>query len=259
MPAFQIDLNCDMGESYGQFKVGNDGGIFPYITSCNIACGFHGGDPLHIENTIKSALRHCVQIGAHPSYPDLAGFGRRKMKLEKTELKAILKYQISALKGMAESLGGQLKYMKPHGALYNAAAADETETRIIIEAMQEVDASLMLMGLAGSISEKISKEMSVPFIAEAFADRKYTADGQLMPRGREGAVIHDPALAAAQVLSIVLNKKVESDAGTDIPVNAQSICIHGDNPAAVSILQALEGAFEQNNIVKKSWPMSPAR
>ncbi len=242
-----------MGESYGQFKVGNDKTLFPYITSCNIACGFHGGDPMHIENTIKNAMQHGVQIGAHPSYPDLAGFGRRKMKLEKTELKAILKYQIAALKGMTESLGGQLKYVKPHGALYNAAATDALETMTIIEAMQEIDEALILMGLAGSTTEKIAEKVNVPFIAEAFADRQYTASGQLMSRTNEGSVIHDPALAEAQVLSIVLNKKVISDAGTDVPVNAQSICIHGDNPAAVSILQALEKAFDLNNIEKKSF------
>ena len=172
-PSFmQIDLNCDMGESFGNFKIGNDEAIFPFITSTNIACGFHGGDPFHIENTIKNALEHQVSIGAHPSYPDLQGFGRRKMILQKAELKAILKYQIGAIKSMTESLGGTLKYVKPHGALYNMAANDEAETIVIIESIQEIDSDLMLMGLAGSITEKVAKREKIPFVPEAFAEPK---------------------------------------------------------------------------------------
>jgi len=253
MTAFQIDLNCDMGESYGQFKIGNDDKIFPYITSCNVACGFHGGDPLHIETTIKKALEHGVKVGAHPSYPDLAGFGRRKMELPKAELKAVLKYQISALKGMTESLGGRLGYVKPHGALYNAAANSETDSLTIIEAVREVDSNLILMGLAGSTTEEVASQEQMPFVAEAFADRKYLADGKLMPRARAGSVLNDPALAAEQVLSIVQHHKVKSDTGVAVNISAQSICIHGDNAAAVIILQAIDRAFEQNDITKKSF------
>ena len=234
-----ININCDMGESYGHFKVGNDDAIFPYIDSCNIACGFHGGDPFHMEATIKKAIAHDVIIGAHPAYPDLAGFGRRKMQIPPKELKAILKYQIAAIKGMTESLGGQLAYVKPHGALYNTAASSREETTVIIDAIQSIDSQLSLMGLAGSVVEMMAKEQQIPFIAEAFADRKYTADGRLQSRQIEGAVIHDPQQSAAQVLSIIQKQQVVSASGTIVPIIAQSVCIHGDNPAAVVILKAI--------------------
>ncbi len=234
-----IDINCDMGESYGHFKVGNDDAIFPYIDSCNIACGFHGGDPLHIETTIKKAVAHGIRIGAHPAYPDLAGFGRRKMQLPANELKAILKYQIAALKGMTESLGGRLAYVKPHGALYNTAASSRSETEVIIEAIRSIDPQLALMGLASSVMETVAKEQQVPFIAEAFADRQYTADGRLQSRQVAGAVIYDPEQSAQQVLSIVKKQQVISTSNTIVPIIAQSVCIHGDNPAAVEMLKAI--------------------
>lgn len=238
-----IDLNCDMGESYGRFKVGNDEAIFPYVTSSNIACGFHGGDPLHIENTIKGAIAHGVRIGAHPAYPDLSGFGRRRMQLGRDELKAVVKYQIAALKGMTESLGGRLAYVKPHGALYNTAADDASEAFCIIQAIREIDPELALMGLAGSIMEETARREQIPFIAEAFADRRYESNGRLRSRSKEGAVIAAPEQAAGQVFSIARHKQVESYDGAIVPVDAQSVCIHGDNPSAISILQAVERIF----------------
>ena len=244
----QIDINCDMGESFGQYKIGNDDAIFPFITSSNIACGFHGGDPVHIEETIVNAVKHGVQIGAHPSYPDLAGFGRRYMQLEKKELKAVLKYQIAAVKGLVESHGGQLKYVKPHGALYNRAAKDEMEAHTIIEALREIDDTLVLMGLAGTAA--VSEKERVKFIAEAFADRKYEKDGSLMPRSKAGSVIHDPALATNQVLSIVMDKCVYAEDGTAVPVHAQSICIHGDNPNVVDILKKIDMELKNRGIEK---------
>lgn len=247
----RIDINCDMGESYGRFKVGNDDDVFPYITSCNIACGFHGGDPLHIERTIAGALKHDVQIGAHPSYPDLAGFGRRRMQLSREELKAIIKYQTAALKGMAESLGGRLAYVKPHGALYNTAADDESESSTIIRAIREIDPRLALMGLAGSTTERVAAREGVPFIAEAFADRKYGSNGRLMSRDKAGSVISDPQEAAAQVLSIILEQRVVSADGKSVPIRAQSICIHGDSPAAIDILRTLDRVLRERGIDKK--------
>ena len=245
-----IDINCDMGESYGHFRVGNDAAIFPYISSSNIACGFHGGDPYHIEKTIQLALEHKVRIGAHPGYPDLAGFGRRKMELPLAELKAIVKYQVSALKGMTESLGGSLAYVKPHGALYGTAAKDEAIALTIIEAIREIDESLAFMGLAGSIMEEKAKELDRPFIAEAFADRAYREDGKLMSRSLNGAVIHDADKAVKQVLDLVQKEAVVTADGPTINVKAHSICIHGDNPGAVTILQAIEAAFQKEGIVK---------
>ena len=255
MSILRIDINCDMGESYGRFKVGNDEEVFPYITSCNIACGFHGGDPLHIENTIQNAIRYGVQIGAHPSYPDLSGFGRRKMQMKRAELKACVKYQVAALKGLAESHGGRLAYVKPHGALYNTAADDESESRTIMEAIREIDPKLALMGLAGSITQKIASSEGIPFIAEAFADRKYEANGRLMSRAKAGSVLSSPAEAAQQVVSIALHNKVVSADGSSIPIYAQSICIHGDNPSAIRILKAIDEALKQQHILKKSFPL----
>lgn len=247
----QIDINCDMGESFGQYKIGNDETLMPFITSANIACGFHGGDPVHIEKTIKNAIKYNVQIGAHPSYPDLAGFGRRYMDVKMDELKSILKYQIAAIKGLAKSNGGKLKYVKPHGALYNQAAKDEGTTLAIINAIKEMDADLILMGLAGSITEEVAKGNNIKFIAEAFADRQYEPSGQLMSRAKEGAVIHDGAKAVEQVLSIVLNKCVHTIGREKVPINAQSICIHGDNQQAQNILEQIDIALKENQIEKK--------
>jgi len=249
----RIDINCDMGESYGNFTIGNDKAIFPYITSCNIACGFHGGDPLHIEKTIQGALAYAVQIGAHPSYPDLAGFGRRKMQIKSDELRAIIKYQVAALKGMVESLGGKLTYVKPHGALYNTAAHQTEEAWAIIKAVQEIDSELYLMGLAGSPIADLAQKLQVPFIAEAFADRKYMSDGKLRSRSKIGAVIETPLEAAQQVVDIVLRNRVETYEGETWSLRAQSICIHGDNPSAVAILESIDEQLALNKITKASF------
>lgn len=245
-----IDINCDMGESYGNFKVGNDETIFPHITSCNIACGFHGGDPITIDKTIIQAIKHGVRIGAHPSYPDLMGFGRRNMDLSAEELYALVRYQVSALKGMTESLGGQLSYVKPHGALYNTAANSIIVSKTILNAVRSIDKKIAVMGLAGSIMEQIARVKKISFIAEAFADRQYTDEGKLLSRREEGAVIHDPFKSAEQVISIVKDQRVISNTGNFIPIQAQSICIHGDNPSAVGILLQIENLMKQNGITR---------
>ncbi len=251
MPNTSIDINCDMGESYGNFEVGNDAALLPYISTCSIACGFHGGDPLHIEKTLKSALQYPVSIGAHPAYPDLQGFGRRYMQLSTEELTATVKYQVAALKGMTESLGGKISYVKPHGALYNTIAIQKEEAKAVINALQSIDSQLALMGLAGSKLEKWAKEMQIEFIAEAFIDRVYEADGSLRSRSKVGAVIHTPEIATAQVLSILQHQKVSTYIGEEIPLKAQSFCIHGDNPAALSILMHLEKELSTYQITKK--------
>lgn len=253
MNSAKIDINCDMGESFGNFTIGNDEKVFPYISSCNIACGFHGGDPWHIEQTIKGALTHGLQIGAHPSYPDLAGFGRRFMQVNPEELKAIVKYQVAALKGMTESLGGKLAYVKPHGALYNTAARQKAEALAIIGAIQDIDPTLILMGLAGSPIEVLAGEMDIPFVAEAFADRKYMRDGSLRSRTLDGAVIESPEEATAQVLSIVLEHGVQTYDGTSIPLKAQSICIHGDNRQVEALLQAIDAGLAKAGILKTAF------
>jgi len=250
----QIDLNCDMGESYGNYKIGNDDRVMPYITSCNVACGFHGGDPLQIEKTIKNALKYGLQIGAHPGFPDLQGFGRREMQIPSNELRAIIKYQIAAIKGITESLGGKLAYVKPHGALYNTAADDEQVAKSIAQAIVEIDGNLAFMGLAGSPQmQKAAEAVGIRFIAEAFADRRYMPNGRLQSRQIAGAVIHDAQQAAEQVLLLAKSQEVISSENTKIKVNAQSICIHGDNPKVGEILQTIGVLLRMNGIEKKAF------
>jgi UPF0271 protein len=236
-----MDINCDVGESYGHFKIGQDEALFPYINSCNIACGFHAGDPLTIQKTIEAALKHKLKIGAHPSYPDLVGFGRRKMTLSKEELIASILYQVGALKSMVESFGGRLNYVKPHGALYNTMAQNETEAFAVIEAIQLLDDNLALMGLANSPLEQWANQKGIRFIPEAFADRGYTINGQLMARNKEGALLIKPIDVLEQVTYIIKEKRVKTKEGF-LSIDAQSICIHGDNPRALDILKCLQKA-----------------
>lgn len=246
-----VDINCDMGESFGNFKVGNDEAIFPHITSCNIACGLHAGDPYHIEKTINLALEYKVQIGAHPGYPDLQGFGRRVLPMPLTELSSFIKYQVSALQGMVASAGGELKYVKPHGALYNEIASNKAVAETVHAAIKSIDPSLKVMGLAGSHVEEILKTMDMDYISEAFADRQYEANGKLRSRSLPNSVIQDATIAAKQVISITTENKAFSLDGDEIPLTAKSFCIHGDNPAAVDILRTIDSLLEVSNIVKK--------
>ncbi|MEO1436671.1 MAG: 5-oxoprolinase subunit PxpA [Bacteroidota bacterium] len=247
---YQIDLNCDMGESYGRFRVGNDQALMPFISSANIACGFHGGDPLQIEKTIRLAKTHGVRIGAHPAYPDLQGFGRRKMQIAEYELRAIIKYQIAALKGLCESEGINLEYVKPHGALYHAAMTNFKTAMALLNAIEEINPKLQVMGLSGSIVEAQAQELGIGFIAEGFADRRYEASGKLQSRKVPGALIIDPIEAVEQVLQIILAKQVPSVEGEQIDVRVDSVCIHGDNPAALQILERLGEALIRHNIQK---------
>jgi len=231
-----VDINCDMGESFGNYIIGNDEAIFPYIDSCNIACGVHAGDPYHIEKTIDLALENQTRIGAHPGYPDLQGFGRRVIPISQAELSSYIKYQVAALKGMVESKGGKLAYVKPHGALYNEIAKNEEVAKTVYSAIRSIDESLAIMGLAGSHVGRILAEMDIQYIPEAFADRQYEADGKLRNRSLAEAVIHDGAKAAQQVLTIANEGKTYSLDGSEVPIQAESFCIHGDNPAAIDIL-----------------------
>lgn len=246
-----VDINCDMGESYGNYSIGNDQAIFPHITSCNIACGMHAGDPYQIEKTIDLAIIHGVQMGAHPGYPDLQGFGRRVMLMPAHELSSFIKYQVAALKGLVEYKGHQLSYVKPHGALYNEIAKNEKVANTVVKAIKSIDPQLKIMGLAGSHVKTICDELNMHFIAEAFADRQYEANGQLRSRALEGAVLHDADRAAKQVLSIAIDKKTIGLQGEEVNIEAQSFCIHGDNPAAISILKKITEQLELNGISKK--------
>ncbi len=238
----QVDINCDLGESYGRFQIGNDDQVLPLVSSCNIACGMHGGDPLTIEKTIQRAIGLGKRIGAHPSYPDLVGFGRRSMQLPVAELKALLRYQIATLQGLCTLHGGVLTYVKPHGALYNTAAKAPGVGAAVIEVLQEFP-TLALMGLAGSSLQGQANQAGLPFLAEAFIDRAYTAGGHLVSRQQTGAVINDPEQAVDQMLSMLERGVIESIDGTMVPLQADSFCIHGDTPAAVPILTALHTAL----------------
>ena len=243
-----IDLNSDVGESYGNFAVGNDKALMPLLSSCNIACGFHGGDPLTIERTIGLALENQVHIGAHPSYPDLQGFGRRKMEMTDAEMSASLKYQIAVLLKLTELQGGKVYHVKPHGALYNAAAKDAHLSDLIIRTIQSFGTDIYFMGLAGSIMQERAVAAGIPFIAEAFADRKYTESGQLQSRKIEGSVITDPELALQQVEEIALNQRVLFSQKSSMPLEAQSFCIHGDNPSALAIAKRIREGLKSKSV-----------
>ena len=231
----KIDLNCDMGESYGNYTVGQDQLLMPYISSCNIACGFHGGDAYHIEKTIDQALEHGLRIGAHPSYPDLQGFGRRKMTIPHIELTSIIKYQVSALKGLVESKCGVLSYVKPHGALYNSIAQNRDEAAAVIEGIRAIDDTLMIMVLADVPIIQVAESMGISTIREGFADRRYEHNTQLQSRSIAGSVYHQPHVAIEQVRSLVQDQMITWADGSKHTLHVESICIHGDNPVALEI------------------------
>ena len=250
MNQLKIELNCDMGESYGRYRIGNDAAIMPYINSCNLACGYHAGDPLTIQKTIDLAIQHQVKIGAHPSYPDLSGFGRRSMQIPQEELTAMLLYQIGALKSMVELQGAALTYVKPHGALYNDAYQNKAVANAIFRAVQAFD--LPLMGLAASPIQQWATAANIPFIAEGFADRRYTQEGFLQARSTPGAVLQHPDEVAEQVLAFAMEQAIQTANNKSIVIPVQSICIHGDNPAALDILKCIHHIFNAKNLFFKT-------
>jgi UPF0271 protein len=222
-----IDLNCDLGEFYGIYDGNKDSRIMPYITSCNIACGFHSGDPVTILETIKLALKHDVAIGAHPSYPDLQGFGRRIMDLTSEELEACVLYQVSALKGMTESLGGTLHHVKPHGALYNHAAKDEATAIGVVKAIVQVQDDMTIYTQPDSVLEKVAVDAGLNIMNEVFADRRYEDDLSLRSRKLEGAVLHDKNEVLAQISDFIIGR-VKTHGGLELPLSAETICLHSD-------------------------------
>ncbi|MHC1704808.1 MAG: LamB/YcsF family protein [Tenuifilaceae bacterium] len=248
----EIDLNCDLGESYGAYKIGNDEAIMSFISSANIACGFHAGDPVTIEKTIRLAIRKNVGIGAHPGYPDLEGFGRRPMKLSSEELRASILYQVGAIKSMTEALGGELQHVKPHGALYNSASVDFDMALIIAQAVKDIDSSLILVGLSNSEMLRAAKEIGLAFASEVFADRAYDDNGTLISRSNSKAVLHDTDQVIKRVLRMINERVVETISGKIIPIQADTICIHGDNEMALSFAENLYSAFKSNGISLKS-------
>ncbi|WP_323872257.1 LamB/YcsF family protein [Xenorhabdus doucetiae] len=243
-----IDLNSDLGESFGQWRMGNDEAILGIVSSANVACGFHAGDPAGMLQTLKSAQKNSVAIGAHVSYPDRVGFGRRKMDIASHELTADVIYQIGALQGLAVAAGTRVSYVKPHGALYNTIANDEYQALAVIEGILAIDPNLMLVGLAGSNILKLAQGRGLKTIAEAFADRAYTSQGELVSRREAGAVLHDADLVAQRMLQLVTAGGLESIDGKFTPIQADSICVHGDSPGAVAMAKQVKTVLQQAGI-----------
>lgn len=240
-----MDLNCDIGESYGAWKMGADAEVMPWITSANIACGFHAGDFSTMQRTVALALQHNVAIGAHVSLPDLQGFGRRELRVTPDEAHAMTLYQIGALEAFARAAGTRVSHVKPHGALYNMAAKDTALADAIAAAVREFDRDLILVGLAGSELPKAGGAAGLRVAHEAFADRRYEADGSLTPRRETGAVIDDIDAAIAQAVRIATRGSVEARGGRTVVIRADTICVHGDRPDAAMFAQRLHDALAE--------------
>jgi UPF0271 protein len=238
-----IDLNCDMGESFGAWTMGDDAAVMPLITSANVAAGFHAGDPSTIRATVALAVEHGVAVGAHPSLPDLAGFGRRAMNVGAGEVYDLVLYQAGAVRAFAQAAGGRLHHVKPHGALYNMAAKDEALADAIAAAVRDLGDGVLLYALAGSAMVAAAGRHGVRAVGEVFADRSYRRDGSLTPRSEPGALITDENAAVAQALSMVERGTVRALDGAEVPVAAGTLCLHGDQPGAVAFARALRATF----------------
>ncbi|MFT9267842.1 LamB/YcsF family protein [Oenococcus sp.] len=246
-----IDLNSDLGESFGRYSLGNDDQIIKLVSSVNVACGFHAGDPDVMAQTVAKAQAAGTAIGAHPSYPDRQGFGRRFMSMQPDEVKHLVIYQIGALKAFTKN--GQLHHVKPHGALYNRAAKDHELAMAICQGIQAVDPKLPIYGLAGSQLIKAAQEIGLPYAQEAFADRNYEADGSLVARSHDKAVITDPELIAKRVLKLIQTQSLQTIDGGSLNLKADSICVHGDNKAALEIVEKIRSVLSEANIQIKSF------
>jgi UPF0271 protein len=244
----RIDLNCDLGESFGAWHMGDDDALLALVSSANIACGFHAGDPAIMRRTVAQAHRHGVAIGAHVSLPDLQGFGRREMSVGADEVRAMTLYQIGALHAFARAAGARLSHVKPHGALYNMAARDRALADAIAGAVHAFDPRLRLFGLAGSALLEAAAAIGLPVAAEAFADRRYLADGSLQSRREAGAVIGEAGEAAAQALGIVRDGIVVAVGGRPLALHADTLCLHGDGAHAVALARQLREALEHAGV-----------
>jgi UPF0271 protein len=239
-----IDLNCDMGESFGAWRMGDDEAVLAHVSAANIACGFHAGDPATIRRTVNAALARAVEVGAHPSLPDLAGFGRREMRITPEEAYDLVLYQTGALAAFVRAAGGTLHHVKPHGALYNMAARDRDLAAGIARAVRDFDRSLILYGLAGSELIRAGRDAGLAAANEVFADRTYQPDGSLTPRGRPDALIHDVEASVAQVKRMVLDGQVHAVDGTSVPIEPDTLCIHGDAPHAAAFSARIRAELE---------------
>ncbi len=237
-----------MGESFGAWQMGNDAELMNYVSSINVACGFHAGDASTMRETVQLAINKGVAIGAHPSFPDLQGFGRRTMSLSANEIFDIVLYQVSALKGICEAFGAQLHHVKPHGALYNLAAKDGSVAGAVAEAVKKIDANLILFGLSGSYSISEAEKIGLKTASEVFADRTYQIDGSLTPRNQPNALIDSTEKSIEQVMQMIVDNKVTAMRGEIIPIIAETICIHGDGAHAVKFAKTINQHLTANGI-----------
>ena len=243
-----IDLNCDMGESFGAWKMGADAEVMPFISSANVACGFHAGDPATIRRTVRLAVDRGVAVGAHPSLPDLMGFGRRVMRISPQEMYDLIIYQAGAVEAFARVAGAKLHHVKCHGALYNMAVNDDALSEAMVRAVKDLGSGVILYALSGSKTLEAGKKAGIRVSGEVFADRGYTDEGTLAPRDQPGGLIEDPAASVRQVLRMIEEGYVTSLAGKRVAVSADTLCLHGDQPGAVTFAQALRKVFAEKGI-----------
>jgi UPF0271 protein len=248
-----IDLNADLGESFGAWVLGDDDAMLEVVTSANVACGFHAGDPTTLRRTVARAADHGVVVGAQVGYRDLAGFGRRRMDVAPDDLTADVLYQLGALEAMCRVAGIRVAYVKPHGALYTTAAVDEGQARAVVDAVAAYDATLPLLGLPGSVLLRVAADRGLTTVGEAFADRGYDAEGRLVPRGAPGALLHDPDEVAARVVRMVRDGVVTAVDGTEVEVDARSVCVHGDTPGAVGLTRAVRAALGEAGVALEAF------
>ena len=253
-----VDLNCDLGESFGAYQLGNDEAILPYVSSINIACGFHAGDPAIMKKTVALAVQHQVAIGAHPGLPDLAGFGRREIAITPEEAYNLVMYQVGALQGFIKAASATLHHVKPHGALYNMAAVNASLAKAIAEAVYHTHPDAILYGLAGSALMQAGKEVGLQTANEVFADRTYQPNGTLTSRRQPNALITTVEAAINQVLQMVKTNTVQTVAGYSIPIQADTVCIHGDGPHAVTFARRIKEILLRENIAIRASQQTPS-
>ncbi|MCI6004055.1 MAG: 5-oxoprolinase subunit PxpA [Blautia sp.] len=249
---YRVDLNSDLGESFGRYTLGMDDKIIPLITSANVACGYHASDPVVMGKTIAMAKEAGIRVGAHPGFPDLMGFGRRNMAVSPEEAKAYTTYQLGALDAFCRAHEMKMQHVKPHGALYNMAAKDYALSRAICEAIAEFDSSLIVLALSGGELAHAARDMGLRTALEVFADRAYEEDGSLVNRRKEGAMITDEEEAIARVVRMIKEKKVTAITGKDIPIQADSVCVHGDGAKALAFVERIRDTLTAEGIEIRS-------
>lgn len=245
---YRVDLNCDLGESFGNYTIGNDDQVIPLITSANVACGYHASDPIVMDQTLSRAKKAGIRVGAHPGFPDLMGFGRRNLSVSPEEAKAYVLYQLGALEAFCRIHGMKMQHVKPHGALYNMAAKDYELSRAICQGIREFDQDLIVLALSGGELAHAAADMGLRTALEVFADRAYEEDGSLVNRRKEGAVITDEDLAVSRVVRMVKEKKVTAITGKDISIQADSVCVHGDGVKALAFVEKIRKALTEEGV-----------